>query len=656
MNLNTVPTKGNLMSAKSSLALARQGYELMDKKRNILVREIMDLNDQAKAIQSEIDETFKSAYIALEKANIELGIKNVETFAFNVTPENDIRIKTRSIMGTEIPLVKYKEEKRNPVYSFFGTTESLDQAKASFEKVKDLTIKLSMIENSAYRLAYNIKKTQKRANALKNITIPNYEALVKTIENALGGILFIDEAYALAANSNSSKGYGQEAIVELLKCMEDYQDRLVIIFAGYHDEMNDFVSLNPGLKSRIRYYFEFEDYNEDELIQILYMKLKKLNLTIDDEAVRTLKRTISFNMKATNFGNGRYVDNLVNNLLIKHSINIPDDDDTNLLNITLNDVNDLSETNDINIDDIFKELDKLIGLSNIKDELRQLVDYLQYNKKLEKMNIYPKNLNLHMVFSGNAGTGKTTVARLLSSIFYNLGYIPENRLTEITAKDLTGEYTGQTAPKVKRQVENALGGVLFIDEAYSLMQNSSSGYGQEAIAELLVGMEKYYDRLIIVFSGYEKEMKDFINVNPGLKSRIGKSFVFEDYTIDELTDILVKFVNDNKLKITDKALDKFKELVKISMKTKNFGNARWVRNSFDKILLKHSTNTKNSDSAEELITITENDIDIEEMKKSQNTTKSKLGFDLEVKSYNLEKENDNANLFFEEIESIEEEL
>ena len=101
MNLNTVPTKGNLMSAKSSLALARQGYELMDKKRNILVREIMDLNNQAKAIQSEIDETFKSAYIALEKANIELGIKNVETFAFNVTPENDIRIKTRSIMGHE---------------------------------------------------------------------------------------------------------------------------------------------------------------------------------------------------------------------------------------------------------------------------------------------------------------------------------------------------------------------------------------------------------------------------------------------------------------------------------------------------------------------------------------------------------------------------
>ena len=185
MNLNTVPTKGNLMAAKSSLALARQGYELMDKKRNILIREIMDLTEKAELIQYEIDKTFTDAYAALEKANIELGIKNVETFAFNVPPEQDIHIKTRSVMGTEIPLVKHKDEVQNPVYSFYGTTESLDEAKSHFEKVKDLTIRLSMIENAAYRLAYNIKKTQKRANALQNITIPNYEVLVKTIENAL---------------------------------------------------------------------------------------------------------------------------------------------------------------------------------------------------------------------------------------------------------------------------------------------------------------------------------------------------------------------------------------------------------------------------------------------------------------------------------------
>lgn len=145
----------------------------------------MDLTEKAELIQYEIDKTFTDAYAALEKANIELGIKNVETFAFNVPPEQDIHIKTRSVMGTEIPLVKHKEEVQNPVYSFYGTTESLDEAKSHFEKVKDLTIRLSMIENAAYRLAYNIKKTQKRANALQNITIPNYEVLVKTIENAL---------------------------------------------------------------------------------------------------------------------------------------------------------------------------------------------------------------------------------------------------------------------------------------------------------------------------------------------------------------------------------------------------------------------------------------------------------------------------------------
>ena len=476
----------------------------------------------------------------------------------------------------------------------------------------------------------------------------------KTIENALGGVLFIDEAYSLAGNSSSKSNYGAEAIVELLKCMEDYQDRLVIIFAGYHDEMNDFINLNPGLKSRVRYYFNFEDYDENELIEILHLKLQKLNLTISDEAIRTLKRIISFNMKATNFGNGRYVDNLVNNLLVKHSLNLSENNEDNLLNITLDDVELLSETNELNIDNIFKDLNKLVGLENIKIELKQLVDYLQYNKKMEKLNIYPKNINLHMVFSGNAGTGKTTVARLLSDIFYSLGYIPENRLTEVTAKDLTGEYLGQTAPKVRRQVENALGGVLFIDEAYSLTQNNN-GYSGEAIAELLVCMEKYYDRLIIVFSGYEKEMKDFINTNPGLKSRIGKNFVFEDYSSDELTEILLGLIKDNNLKITDKAIEKFKGIASSALKVKNFGNGRYVRNTFDKILIKHSINTKDTDNVEKLITITEDDIDEIEIKKNV-STKRNFGFEKPKKeeTKQLNKENEILNSNKDNVISIEE--
>ena len=164
MDPRTFPTKGNLMLAKNSLALAKQGYDLMDKKRNILIRELMDLIDEARTIQEEIDTTFT---------------------AYTVPIENSITIQTRSIMGTEIPHVKYMPDAGKPTYSFSTTRESIDKAREAFRKVKDLTVKLSMVENAAYRLAGNIKKTQKRANALQNITIPMYTSLVYTITNAL---------------------------------------------------------------------------------------------------------------------------------------------------------------------------------------------------------------------------------------------------------------------------------------------------------------------------------------------------------------------------------------------------------------------------------------------------------------------------------------
>ena len=185
MDPRTFPTKGNLILAKNSLVLARQGYELMDKKRNILIRELMDLIDEAKDIQEEIDSTFTYAYQCLQRANIEHGISTVAELAYTVPIEDSIKIQTRSIMGTEIPLVKYKDEVNRPTYAFSTSRESIDVAREAFRQVKDLTVKLSQVENSAYRLATNIKKTQKRANALKNITIQTYEGLVYSITNAL---------------------------------------------------------------------------------------------------------------------------------------------------------------------------------------------------------------------------------------------------------------------------------------------------------------------------------------------------------------------------------------------------------------------------------------------------------------------------------------
>ena len=173
---NIFPTKGNLIMVKNSLELAKQGYELMDKKRNILIRELMNLNEEAKAIQSEINDTF---------TNVEVGIHYVQEISHAVPIESSIRIKTRSIMGTEIPKVEYTPDEAGPSYGFYSTRESVDRAREGFLKVKELTIKLSMVENAAYRLAMNIRKTQKRANALKNITIPRYEALTRNITNAL---------------------------------------------------------------------------------------------------------------------------------------------------------------------------------------------------------------------------------------------------------------------------------------------------------------------------------------------------------------------------------------------------------------------------------------------------------------------------------------
>lgn len=185
MNPNTFPTKGNLILAKNSLVLAKQGYELMDKKRNILIKELMELIDEAKGIQSEIDDTFTSAYKALQKANIELGIDYVKDIAMAVPVDDSVRIKTRSIMGTEIPLVEHEGRPLSLTYAYYSTRESLDEARSKFEKVKELTLKLSSVENSAYRLANSIKRTQKRANALKNITIPRYESLTSSISNSL---------------------------------------------------------------------------------------------------------------------------------------------------------------------------------------------------------------------------------------------------------------------------------------------------------------------------------------------------------------------------------------------------------------------------------------------------------------------------------------
>ncbi len=179
------PTKGNLIIAKSTLALSRQGYDLLDKKRNILMREMMARIDETKELQNEIDRTFADAYKSLERLNVVFGIERVDEISHAIAEEDSIDVNFTSVMGVELPKVSYEKKPVLPQFGFYRTKSSLDNAYLKFSRVKDLTIKLAEVENSVYRLAVNIKKTQKRANALKNVTIPRYEAIVHHIQNVL---------------------------------------------------------------------------------------------------------------------------------------------------------------------------------------------------------------------------------------------------------------------------------------------------------------------------------------------------------------------------------------------------------------------------------------------------------------------------------------
>ena len=179
------PTKGNLMMAKNTLRLSKQGYEMLDKKRNILIREMMLLIEEAKEVEAKIEETFAAAYKALESANVIMGVSKVQNLAHSAVLENSVKVDLRSVMGVEIPSIDYEEKKAATEYDFFTTPSSLDDAFLKFNEVKNLTIRLAEIENSVYRLASNIKKTQKRANSLKNIMIPRYEKISSDIQNVL---------------------------------------------------------------------------------------------------------------------------------------------------------------------------------------------------------------------------------------------------------------------------------------------------------------------------------------------------------------------------------------------------------------------------------------------------------------------------------------
>ena len=264
------------------------------------------------------------------------------------------------------------------------------------------------------------------------------------------------------------------------------------------------------------------------------------------------------------------------------------------------------------LEEIFSELEELVGLEKVKKVLYELVDVIELKEKAkDKLKI--KDLNLHMVFLGNPGTGKTTIARIISGILYNLGYIKENKLIEVSVKDLVAEYVGQTAPKTMSVIEKAMNGVLFIDEAYTLAVKGDNSYNAEAIATLIQAMENYRDKLVVIFAGYTKEMKEFLDSNSGIVSRIGYTLEFDDYTTEELIQIFLGFMKKSGFIVEEDAIKYLENIINENRNVKNFGNARFIRNIYEKSIIKHASNVKNNKRKDKLITITKEDISIENL-------------------------------------------
>lgn len=376
-----------------------------------------------------------------------------------------------------------------------------------------------------------------------------------------------------------------------------------IIVDKNKEKIDELFSNNSTLKDKI---FDFElsttSFNIQEIYQDILKILKKDYIVTGEFEVKLLDY-ITDTFKTSNLTPSEYENSLIEKILFNQTENI----------IEANSIPTYEKNK--TIDEIFEDLNSLIGLDNIKESLKELVSFMQFkNKTKDSLNI--KNTNLHMVFLGNPGTGKTTVARMVSGILYNLKYIKQNKLIEVSAKDLIGQYVGQTAPKTMSVVEKALGGVLFIDEAYSLASSSSgNSFNEECVSTLIQAMENYRNDFVVIFAGYKKEMDAFLKSNSGIISRIGYTLDFKDYTIDELVLILKSMFKKSGFLVEKNAIIKAKKIIEDFAQTENFGNARFVRNLYEKTIIKHAKNTKNTTSKKALKTITTEDLSTENLMK-----------------------------------------
>lgn len=400
--------------------------------------------------------------------------------------------------------------------------------------------------------------------------------------------------------------------------IEKNNNNLCTIIYGERETLKPILEKFPKLNNVLfNFKIDLEELDNKKLQQLLIQKLEKTEI-LTDEFKNKLLNYIKITYDNSEIKNMEYVNNLYSQLILNKNrkINIVEKS-----NIKIEDIPEAYNTEDSQ--DILKDLKKLIGLEKIKEQINDLVYLLKFNKKA---NINISKFNLHMMFMGNPGTGKTTVARIVSSILYKLGYIQRDKLVEVSAKDLIANYVGQTAGKTYAVIKSAMGGVLFIDEAYSISSTGNNSFGEECIATLIKAMEDYKDKLVVIFAGYKEEMNNFIEQNPGFSSRIGYKITFEDYSTEELMQIFDGILVEDNLTIEENARKQVAEIVDKVRKFKNFGNGRYIHKMYQNIIIEHAKNTENlNENDENLLIIKENDIN-EEKLIDQNKQEKRIGF------------------------------
>lgn len=382
------------------------------------------------------------------------------------------------------------------------------------------------------------------------------------VEKAVGGVLFIDEAYSLKRDGQSGNDYGQTAIDTLVSLMtsKEFGGKFSVILAGYPEEMRRFLDSNPGLSSRFpaSNIIELPDYTTEELIKIGEKIALENDFLITEEGKKELAYLIEQERIDDSFGNARTVQNLIMEAIFRKG-NRPLDSNRLLAFSVLDKEDFVKQTSTKPKTSPMERLKQLIGLKEVKEAVETYISFVRMQNYRREQNLPHVPIQLHSIFTGNPGTGKTTVAKIYAELLKECGMLKRGHLVVAGRADLIAGYVGQTAIKTKKKIREALGGVLFIDEAYSLFRGTQNDFGSEAVDTLVEEMTKHGENLVVILAGYPKEMERLLESNPGLKSRFKKFFHFPDYNVEEIIAIMGLFAERYSYQLDEKAIEFLKE-------------------------------------------------------------------------------------------------